>query len=393
MNSLRERCVACATLLVLLVGSLACTEDPPPGPPADPGSLLWKLGIGEEIWSPLTHDRGVLYFGCDDGGVYALDTASQSILWEFSAGGRVRSSVHIVDAKAVFASDDGFMYALELSTGEELWRFDLESRDIARRLPATEPPYDYDYLHSSPVAAGGYVYVGSAAGELLAVDLETGQEAWRFAANDKVRATPVVHGGALYFGSWDGILYALDAETGDPRWRFDTGGIVQGAAAVASGKVIVGSRSAKLFAVNADSGELEWEHVHEDGSWVESSPVVREGVVYIGSSDALKLFALDLETGETAWTLKTNGWSWGTPLVADGVVYIGGVSASPYYFEGVELEAGLYAVEQETGALVWRMTPEPIEGYITGGVFSTPVVADQVVYVAGLDGYVYALQQ
>ena len=116
-------------------------------------------------------------------------------------------------------------------------------------------------------------------------------------------------------------------------------------------------------------------------------------IVYIGSSDALRLFALDLDTGETVWSFKTNGWSWGAPVVAHGVVYIGGVSASPYYFEGVELEAGFYAVEQESGTLVWRMTPEPIEGYITGGVFAPPAVADRTVYVASLDGYIYALQE
>ena len=83
--------------------------------------------------------------------------------------------------------------------------------------------------------------------------------------------------------------------------------------------------------------------------------------------------------------------SWGSPLVPDDRVYIGGVSAYPYYFEGVDLEAGFYAVSRETGALDWRMTPEAIEGYVTGGVFSTPVLADRVVYVGALDAHLYAL--
>ena len=60
---------------------------------------------------------------------------------------------------------------------------------------------------------------------------------------------------------------------------------------------------------------------------------------------------------------------------------------------GVELRAGFFAVDRETGTAVWEFTPGPIEGYLTGGVFSTPVVADGVVYVAGTDGRLYAIAE
>ena len=112
------------------------------------------------------------------------------------------------------------------------------------------------------------------------------------------------------------------------------------------------------------------------------------------NEDEGKLLCLDATTGEDLWQADHNkGTSWSTPVVTEDAVYIGGISASPYYFEGVKLEAGLYAVERETGEMKWRMTPDPIEGYITGGVFSSPVVVDAVLYVAGLDGYLYALRR
>ena len=80
-------------------------------------------------------------------------------------------------------------------------------------------------------------------------------------------------------------------------------------------------------------------------------------------------------------------------MVSEDTVYIGGMSAFPYYFEGVDLEAGFYAVDRRTGEMLWSMAPAPIEGYITGGVFSSPVLIDQEVFVAALDGYLYALQE
>ena len=221
--------------------------------------------------------------------------------------------------------------------------------------------------------------------------MRSGAELWRFATADRIRSTPAVAGDTVYVGSWDGHLYAVDAATGVETWSFDTGGRVQNSPAVASGRVIVGSRAAKLFALSAETGELEWIYVHEDGSWVESSPVVRGDVVYVGSSDALKLFALDAESGEQRWQLETGGWSWSTPRVTDDTVFIGSISAYPYYFEGVDLEAGFLAVDRQTGRERWRMTPEAITGYITGGVFSTPQISGGVVYLAALDGVIYAI--
>ena len=362
-------------------------------PGTSPPSVVWKHQTGGELWAPLELEEGVLYFGNDDGTFFALDTATREPRWQFGTAGRIRSAAEIAGGMVLFASDDGFLYALERESGEERWRFDLGSAELERTLPAAGPPYEYDYLHSSPTLQDGVIYIGSADGNLYAVDLATGHERWRFATGDRIRSTPTVSGGAVYVGSWDGHLYAVGAATGEELWRFDTGNRVQGSPALAAGGIIIGSRAAKLFGLNAETGELEWTHVHEDGSWVESSPVVWGDVVYIGSSDALKLFAFDASSGQERWQFETGGWSWGTPLVTDDTVYIGGLSAYPYYFEGVDLVAGFHAVDRQRGEERWRMTPEAIEGYVTGGVFSSPRISDGIVYVAALDGLIYAIEE
>jgi outer membrane protein assembly factor BamB len=353
---------------------------------AQSGTRLWSHEIGAQLWAPLAYEGGTLYFGADDATFRAFDVGSREVRWKLETGGMIRSGAEIADGVVFFASDDG-------DSGVEIWRFDLGSSGITRILPATDPPYEYDYLHSSPVAHEGTLYIGSANGALYAIDSETGRERWRFETEGKIRSTPVVDRGNVYFGSWDGHVYAVSAADGDLVWQFDTGGIVQGSPATGGGKVFVGSRSAAVFALEADSGEQVWKHVHEDGSWVESSPVYRDGAVYVGSSDALQLFALDAETGRAIWSFRTGGWSWSTPRVGDGAVYIGGVSASPYYFEGVTLRAGFVAVDRKTGEGLWEFTPPPIEGYITGGVFSSPALVDGLVYVGSLDGRLYAFEE
>jgi outer membrane protein assembly factor BamB len=64
------------------------------------------------------------------------------------------------------------------------------------------------------------VFVGSFDGNFYAVDIQTGEERWRFQTGDEVRRTSTTADGLIYFPSRDGNLYALDAETGAERWRF-----------------------------------------------------------------------------------------------------------------------------------------------------------------------------
>lgn len=355
--------------------------------------VLWQHPFDAQLWSSPVHDDGRLYFGGDDGVMYAFDLEAREVAWSFKTTGRIRSTPDITNGVVTFAGDDGKLYALGQTNGDSLWAFDLGGGLTARRLPALDAPYSYDYMSSSPVHADGVIYVGSVNGQLFAIDHETGEERWRFATTEMVRATPMVEGGKVYFGGWDGFVYALDANTGAEIWRFDTGGSVQGALAIGSGKVIVGSRSARILALDAGSGEEAWVHVHQDGSWVESSPVIEGDVIYVGSSDALAAMAIDLSTGEEIWRYKTDGWSWCTPTLSGGTLYIGAMAAHPYYFEGVELKAGFHAVEQKTGEAKWRVDTAPIKGFITGGVFARPVVIDGVVYVCGLDGTLTALKK
>ncbi|WP_411306738.1 outer membrane protein assembly factor BamB family protein [Lysobacter sp. D1-1-M9] len=384
------RVVGTAAVMLMLAGAgLWYTVE---AAAAKPGDVLWKYRTGGAIWAPLTHADGVLYVGSDDHHLHAVDLATRRALWTFETGGPVRSKPLVVAGRVYLSSDDGLLYALDASTGQEHWRFELEPDSVPRELPAAGSTA-YDYLQSAPIHADGLVYVGSASGRMHALDAASGKELWRFATDGAIRGNPLVGGGALYFGSWDHGVYSLDAKTGERRWHYDTQGIVQSTPALGDGKLVIGSRSAKLFALDAATGTEAWTHVYSDGSWVESSAVYADGAFYIGSSDSLKLSAFDAGSGEETWAFDTGGWAWSTPVLSNGVAYIGGLSAFPYYFDGVTLEPGFFAVDAETGQEKWRFMPEPVKGYVTGGVMAAPEVHDGTVYVGALDGHVYALQE
>jgi outer membrane protein assembly factor BamB len=57
--------------------------------------------------------------------------------------------------------------------------------------------------------------------------------------------------GAVYFGSVDGGVYSLDTNTGNLRWRFQTEGPVISSPVVADGIVYIGSDDRYVYALPA----------------------------------------------------------------------------------------------------------------------------------------------
>lgn len=359
---------------------------------AAPGDLVWKVATGAPIWSPITHADGRLYFGNEAGLIHAIDLASRTSVWTFATGGPVRSQPAVAGALVYAASDDGYLYAVDRASGAEKWRFDLRAKGLTRRPPSPDNPF-YDFLQSSPLVHDGRVYVGSINGMLFAVDALTGREIWKVGTADSVRGSPRLEGASLYFASWDDHLYSVDLANGKVNWRADTGGIIQSTPAIGAGHVVVGSRSGALVAFDAATGKEAWRYTLPDGSWVESSPVYRDGIFYVGSSDALSVSAIRAKDGTKLWESRLGGWAWSTPRLSGESLYIGTASALPYYFEGVTLTHGFHALDVRTGAERWRFVPQAAEGYLTGGVVAAPEIVDDTVYLGALDGYLYALEE
>jgi len=385
--------VAADPVLAELAAQREPVREAPQPPPKLGGESLDVWLTGSQIWSSPAFDEGVVYFGSDDGFLYSLTLEPLMPRWRFMTAGRVRSTPAISHGRVLFTSDDGFLYCVGSEDGEEIWRFKLGGADVARVLPSLYPPRSYDFLASSPVVAGGLVVVGSADGSVYAVDCESGRKRWRFRTDGMIRATPTVRGNVVYIGSWDHNLYALDLSRGRERWRFDTGGVVQSTAAVGESRVFVGSRSGSLFAVDADSGELVWKLDLDDGSWVESSPVYADDHVYVGSSDALQLLAVNAADGSVAWTYPTGGWTWSTPAVTEARVYVGAISSFPYYHRGTELHHGLHAVDRQSGELLWKIETADLPGYLTGGVVSAPLVVEGRVVFGSLDHHLHVVRE
>ena len=122
-------------------------------------------------------------------------------------------------------------------------------------------------------------------------------------------------------------------------------------------------------------------------SWVESTPSLVDGLLYIGSSDSRRVRAVDPRTGRVLWATQVWGWTWGTPLVSRDSVYYATAGTAQYF---ITQRPSLGAIDRSTGALKWRASlPLDSRSYVSG-VAGSLTYAGGAIVAAGLDGSLIA---
>jgi glucose dehydrogenase len=139
--------------------------------------VKWKFPTGDRVMSSPVFKDNVIYFGGDDGNVYAVDAETGRQIWKRATNGPVPATPAIVDGTLYIGSYDGKFYALDTRTGALKWKVTTEGerRFEAKGLHGLQPKSQtiadqFDVFLSSPVVVNGTVYVGSGDGNLYALD-------------------------------------------------------------------------------------------------------------------------------------------------------------------------------------------------------------------------------
>lgn len=150
------------------------------------------------------------------------------------------------------------------------------------------------------IAANGLLYVSTARG-LYALDAETGGTAWVYPTELPLGNSPTIYDGVAYVGGLDGHLYALDALTGKLLWAYWAGQGFYTNPLVVQGVVYAGNRDGYFYAIYAQGpnrGRLAWRY-KTDGP-ILFSAAYQDGVLYFASNDA-RAYALNAQTGQLVW--------------------------------------------------------------------------------------------
>jgi len=197
-----------------------------------------------------------------------------------------------------------------------------------------------------------------------------------------VYGDPAIYGDKVYigfyYGGTQGRVYSFELERGYEDLVYPEDGYIGaivGSPVVVDGILYVGSSDKKLYAINTTTSQLAWGPFETKGK-IWSTPVVYNGTVYIGSFDH-KMYALDALTGEPKWTepFDTDGAIVSTPVIYNGAIYFG------------SLDQKFYAVDIATGALKGGFTLFKADNWFWGKA----VVYNGNIIAASLDGKVYSL--
>ncbi len=389
--------------------------------------LKWSFATGGRVVSsPVTQD-GAIFFGSDDGYVYAVNAGSGQQLWRRGTGGPVAATPAVAGGIVYIGSYDGKFYALDARTGAPKWKFStagerqFEAKGLNGMQPKTQTiPDPFDIYLSSPVVANGSVYFGSGDGNLYALDANSGDLRWKFATGDVVHASPAFVDGVVYVGSWDSYFYAVDAASGKEKWRFHGGEDplihnqvgFQSSPAVVDGVVYTGCRDSNLYAIDAATGKEKW-HFNNNGSWVISAPAVTQGKVFFVTSDSALYHVVDALTGKAVLQQEGKAFMFSSPAIAGDVVFVGVTNGT---LEARDIASGkllwdfqtdaskqnpgwvLTADRKFNNALLYRSTWHAPAIDATnrmlrvGSIFSSPLVAGGAVYFGSTDGSLYAIE-
>lgn len=168
---------------------------------------------------------------------------------------------------------DGVVVALSASDGNRHW--------------------EYSFVGISHVATTEERAFVATADGVTALDISDGSDDWHYAlSNARTVATAESGLYAVSGTRGDATLTALTAD-GDYRWDAELEWITAGefAPVVADGRVYVAEYAERVSAFDADTGDEAWSYDLGDNESARTKPLVHDGTVYVGVSDAV--LALD----------------------------------------------------------------------------------------------------
>jgi outer membrane protein assembly factor BamB len=268
--------------------------------------VAWQYGPGP-FNSPVLAN-GVVYFG--GANVYAVDSGTGTLLWTYNTGSNVQYPT--VFNNVLYFGSGQSVYALDAKAGTLLWTYSITGT-----------------FNTGSTVADGVVYIGSYDGSnstttIYALDAKNGTLRWkRTYSSGGVISTPAVVNGVVYFFA-GGEIYALNAKSGAVVWQV-SGFSTNNAVAVFNNFVYVSSGG--LYALNALTGAVVWTAQPQAGTF-SSSPVVGNGVVYIGAATDRQhpgslVYSFDATNGSLLWP-KGPGQGYGGIYylaLANGVLY------------------------------------------------------------------------
>lgn len=241
---------------------------------------------------------------------------------------------------------------------------------------------DAGHYEFSPAIEAGYAYAASAEGEVLKLDVNTGQQLWRVKTGETLSGGVGVGGSLVLVGTQQGVIYAYDLN-GKLQWKSRLSSEVLSAPKYFDGTVIVRTGDSRIFGINANDGSRKWVYGRTSPSLTLRSSagvIVDSGAVYAGFAGG-KLIAVRADNGKVLWEASV-----AQPKGVTEIERIADITSQPFVdgplVYAVAYQGRIAAVDRVSGRVVWNRDISSLTGLNA---------ADGRIYVAHSLGSAYSL--
>jgi len=159
------------------------------------GVVVWRTNVGGAVPGDVSLADGLVVAGSLDKQVHALDAATGAPRWRTPAGAWVWGEALVTDG-AIYVGDlDGRLYALSVADGASIWASEVRLDGSVRAGPAL-----YD----------GSLIVGTQSGTLYRVERDSGRTTTLYEGEGAILSSPAVVGDRIYVGTAAGSVIALE---------------------------------------------------------------------------------------------------------------------------------------------------------------------------------------
>ncbi len=277
----------------------------------------WRTTVGNGVATPALVGDKLFVFTREGGNeiIRCLNAADGKEVWsdKYEAEGATgpaspfpgpRCSPAVADGKVATLGVRGTLSCLDAAKGEVVWR-----KDDFKSWPQF-------FTSSSPLIVDGLCIAQLGGGRggkggIVAYDLGSGQEKWKWTEDMPAYASPVL----LTLGTTkvlvaetNGNIVAVNVADGKLLWKtpFASGRMQYNACTpMVDGQTVIysgGGRGTKAIKIEKQGDEVTAKDLWSSDLAVKfNTPVVKNGLLY-GISERDVLFCLNLENGKTAWT-------------------------------------------------------------------------------------------